>query len=263
MAEEGESHDSNGEEKKKPGMLESAISECGDLLKIGLATAIPAAQALLINPFTYARDTAILTGAQILGNKTTAIKRGEKYTATNTLESAVLGTAITIPSYHLFESMSHLPLNNALDYAVKGAVWGGVAYPAFFGMYQTMDYLIKNRTFKGLPKYLKENYWTALKTAWKTILPFSLINIFFVPPFLQIPIAAALSYAVTLFGAPKKGEIPDDRKKDTTPYSTALMNVTKKGTGLLAEPFYAVGRITDALGEWYKSSPKAEPESAH
>ncbi len=78
---------------------------------------------------------------------------------------------------------------------------GGLIYPSFIGLYQFINYTIRNRSVKGVGKYIKENYWTTLKKSYKYTLPFSLLNVFFAPPILNIPIASALTYAFNLFGA--------------------------------------------------------------
>jgi len=248
------------EESKKIGTLESVVGETlhfgKSLLNLGLAGAIPFAQA-----YTFphlARDTAIMAGAQVAADSTVSLIKGKKYTSGNTLESAVMGTALTTPLYYLFKTAHKIPLDTPLGYLAKAGYWGGVAYPAYVGFYQTVDYLIRNRTFKGLGKYIKENYLGTLKRAWKYLLPISLLNVFFAPPILNIPIAAALTYIFDTFGAPKKGELKEEEKRDPTPYYVAAPRVA----GRLA--YEAVNKLVynplKALYEigsnFYKSAPK-------
>jgi len=215
------------QEKKPVGTLESVVSEFShlgkSLLNLGLAGAIPFAQATL-GP-KYARDTALLAGAQVVGDATTDILKGKKYTSGSALESSLVGTITTIPTYHMFDLINKVPTETALGYVTKASAWGGLAYPAYIGMYQFIDYLIKNRTFKGIGKYIKENYWTTLKKAWRTTFPISLISIFFAPLAWQIPISALIQYGFVLFGAPKKAEVPEEQKRDKTPYYVAAPSV--------------------------------------
>ena len=253
------------EEKKQVGTLESVVDETthliGNAAKIGAGIAIPTAFAYAVPSFK--RDTAILAGAQVASDITTSYKRGKKYTAGSFLESTVLGTAMTPILEGMFRTVNKMPLNAPIDYLAKGAVWGGIMYPAFVASYQPIAYLIRNRTFKGMGKYIKENYWPALKDAWTKLLPFSLLNVFFAPSWLQIPIAATLSYLFDLFGAPQKGEVPEHLKRDKTPYLVATSNVlgrlgknTAKG---IYDTFYGIGA---GIRNLYDSGSKAVSSAA-
>lgn len=249
-------------EEPKKSTLESVVNETLDLgrgiVNLGLAAAVPFAQALALP--RYARDTAILSGAQVLGDASTDRMRGKKYTSGSALESSLVGTLTTIPTYHMFDLINKVPTETALGYLTKASAWGGLAYPAYIGMYQFLDYLIKNRTFKGVGKYIKENYWTTLKKAWRTTFPISLISIFFAPLAWQIPISALIQYGFVLFGAPKKGEVPEDQKRDKTPYLVAVPRVLGRGIYNLGkglyEGAYAIGSgLRDTLYKATAASP--------
>ncbi len=233
-------HEEKKEEPKKIGTLDSVVNEIFDLAKVGAAVAAPFAFG---NAFPAMKtDAYVLSGAQVLGDATTARKRGQKFTKTNMLESSLQGLALTPvaahPLYGVFPLINKIPTNDLMGYVTKGAVWGGVAYPIYMGIYQFFDYLFKNRTFRGLGKYMKENYWTALTTAWKKLFPISLFNIFFAPLSWQVAIGAALSYGLTLFGAPKKGEIKEEEKRDKTPYLVAAPRVLGRGIYNLGKGLY-------------------------
>lgn len=235
------------EEKKKPiGTLESVIKESSDLVKagfnLGLAGLIPYAQALLAPQ--AARDTGILAGVQVLGDATTNFKRGKKTTSAEVLKSSAVGTAIAVPTYYLFKYINKIPLDSIAGYFGRAAAFGGIAAPAFTAFYQGVDYFVRNLSFKGMGKYIKENYLPTLKKFWTRILPFSLANIFFVPAYLQIPVAAGLQYLFTLFGAPKKGELKEEEKRDKTPYLVAASNAAYKlGRNLIYSPLKAIYEI--------------------
>ena len=87
------------QEKKEPkkSTLESIIGETnhffGSAAKLGLAAAAP--YGLYKIAPQWALDTAIDSGAQVLGDATTSFKKGKKFTAGNVLESSVLGTMYT------------------------------------------------------------------------------------------------------------------------------------------------------------------------
>ena len=245
--------------KEKPkGTLESVVDEAfhltGNSAKIGAGIAVPTLFASMFP--MLARDTAILSGAQIASDITTSYKRGKKYTAGSFLESTVLGTGITPVLEGMFRTVNRMPQVTPLDYLAKGAVWGGLMYPAFVGAYQPIAYLTRNRTFKGMGKYIKENYWSTLKTSWTKLLPFSLMNIFFAPSWLQIPISATLSYLFDLIGAPQKGEVPEHLKRDKTPYLVATSNVLGKLGKNAFQGLYDVAYgIGAGLRNLYESAP--------
>lgn len=239
------------EEKKKPvTTLESVVNESlhgvKSLFNLGLAGLIPATQAALVP--TAARDTAILTGAQIAADATTDYKKGKKFTSTDWAKSSAVGTAITLPVHYLFDVLNKIPLDSALGYVGRASMYGGIVYPVYIGAYQFFDYTIKNMSFNGVGIYIKENYLPVLKRAWKTTIPLGLANILLIPAYLQIPIAALLGYAFALFGAPKKEEVPEEMKREKTPYLAAASKAFGKlSTSLIYAPFRALYEIGSGL----------------
>ena len=183
------------EELKKVGTLESVVNETFNLgrtaFNLGVGVGIPSLQSAFV-PYA-ARDTAILTGAQIAADASTDIfKKGKKYTSGDFAKSAAVGTAISVPINYLFSAINKIPTTSALDYIVKGAAWGGIAAPLYIPFYQFIDYSIKNMSFKGVGKYIKENFWPTYKTWFKYLFPINLLNLFLVPPGLQIPVSALM-----------------------------------------------------------------------
>src|SRR3989344_7468328 len=252
------------EEKKPASTLESVVNETthgiGNAFKVGMAGLIPYTSGALFPHF--ARDTALLTASQIAGDATTDRRRNKKYTAGNALESAVIGTALAPPLTGLFEAVHKIPLTSPLGYLGQAAAWGGLAYPAYFGLYQFVNYVVRNKTVKGVGKYIKQHYWPALKHAWKTLFPFSVVNLLFAPAYLNIPIAAGLSYLLTLFGAPKTDEVKEKDKRDKTPYYVAAPTVAAKLVRNSVKGFYdAVYAIGSSVSDLYKSAPKTAAPS--
>src|SRR3989344_2461419 len=242
-----EAHGEHKEEKKPISTLESVVNETthgiGNAFKLGMAGLIPYSSGVLFPHF--ARDTALLSASQIAGDATTDRRRNKKYTSGNLLESAIIGTALAPPLTGLFELVHKIPLTSTLGYVGQAAAWGLFAYPAYFALYQFVNYTVRNKTVKGVGKYMKENYWKSLKHGWKTLYPFSVVNLLFAPAWLNIPIAATLSYLLTLFGAPKKDEVKEKDKRDKTPYYVAAPSVIGK---LGKSVFYGVPSAAYAIG---------------
>ncbi|MGH8556388.1 MAG: hypothetical protein ACRESZ_02775 [Methylococcales bacterium] len=175
------------------------------LRSVGLGAAVVAVPGSLAYIYpAVASDAAVLAIAQIAADATLDYHRGRPYTLESAVESSVLATAMTIPLHHLFGIINtYFPTNSALDYVIKGSVWGGIAFPVYIAGYQFCDYLIKNRTLEGFGGYFRRYFVPVLKQSWLTIFPLSLANIFLIPAAAQIPITAALCYGLALFSTPK------------------------------------------------------------
>ncbi len=207
-----EPKEAHGKEEKKEAQkpvvsLENVVRESWHAIrkgaKLGLAAALPVGLSYMFPQ--AAIDIGTWTAAVIAGDATVNYMKGKKHTMDEILKSSIIGTATAMPLHYIFNAINTIPLTSAAGYIGMAAAFGGIAYPLFVGLYQGVDYLVRNRTFKGMGKYLKENYMPALKKAWKVILPFSLANLYLVPRKFQVAVGSALSYFFTLFGAPKKG----------------------------------------------------------
>ncbi len=252
------------QEKKQISILRSTFNEFLQMVRkvtqLGIAALAPVTQSIVAPEL--ARDTAILSGVQVLGDATTNFKRGKKITAGEISKSLIIGAGISGPSHYAFEYINKISLDSLAGYAARGLAFGGLVAPAFIGLYQTVDYMVRNLSFKGLGKYLKDNYVPTLKTFWKKILPFSLLNIFFVPAYLQIPVAATLQYIFTLFGAPKKNDLKEDEKRDKTPYYVIAGRAMQKFFYNMSYlPLRAGQAINSFLGEVYRA-PQKQPAPA-
>ncbi|MEK6837889.1 MAG: Mpv17/PMP22 family protein [Nanoarchaeota archaeon] len=248
------------EEKKQKsvGTLESVVKESWHAFtsgaKLAGAALMPYAVIKAVPASTL--DTLTWTGAVAAADATTNFRKGKRHAAREILNSSAVASATALPVHYLYKAINNIPLDSALGYFQRAAAFGGLAYPAFIGMYQTVDYLVRNLKFKGLGKYLKENYWPVLKKAWKYVFPLGLANIFFAPAYLQVAIGSAISYALALFGAPKKGELKESEKRDKTPYLVAASSAAYKlGRSLFYAPLKAVEAIGGAVKDLYKKGP--------
>lgn len=256
MAEPIEQPQAEGKKEapKKIGTLESVVNEswhaAKSAAKLTLAALMPYAITKAVPGATL--DTLTWTAANVAADATTNFRKGKKHTAGEILKSSAVASTTALPVHYLYKAINKIPLDSALGYVERAAAFGGLAYPTFTGLYQTVDYLIRNLTFKGLGKYLKENYLPTLKRSWKYILPFGLANIFFVPASLQVAVGSAISYIWALFGAPKKGELKEEEKRDKTPYHVAASNVIYKAGSNVFNTFYNIG---SAISDYFKTTP--------
>ena len=244
-------------EEKKISMLESVINETYEAIKSGFYLSSAAAMPYFLSKSfpAAALDIGTFTAANVAADATTNIRRGKKNTMKEVFKSSAVATALSLPIHYLYKAVNQISLDSVLGYVGRAAAFGGIAYPAFVGMYQAADYTIKNGTFKGLGNYLKENFLPTLKTAWKYLLPISLMNVFFVPSYLQVAVGSAMSYFFSLFGAPKKGEIPESEKRDKTPYYKILGNIGEKVFTLPGKAFDSAYGFGSGIRDYFSSKP--------
>ena len=245
--------------EKKIGTLESVVSESWNAVKssVKLAGAVLMPYAITKAVPAATLDTITLTGGNIAADATTNYRKGKKISMWEIFKSSAVGSAISLPTHYAYKALNKIALDNILGYVKKGAAMGGIVYPAFIGAYQSVDYLVRNLTFRGLGKYLKDNYLPTLKKAWKYLLPISLLNIFFVPSYFQVAVGSALSYVFSLFGAPKKEELKEHEKRQKGSYIAAgAKALGRLGYNLFYAPLKAVEYIGSSIKNWYQSAPK-------
>ena len=264
----GDAHaEKDGHEKKKPiGTLESVINESSHLIKAGLQGAAAAGMPWMLSQSfpKAALDVGTWTAANIAGDAISNYKKGKKTTMGDVANSSAVATATSMPLHYMFNAINKIPLDGIAGYVGRAAALGGIAYPLFNGMYLAADYIIKKRTFKGIGRYLKDNYWPLLKQAWKYVLPFSLLNVFTMPAWLQIPIGSAITTLYVMLKGARKEDIKEHEKRDKTPYLAAASNVLYKlGRSLIYSPLKALYEIAKPSSKPSAPTTQAAPAPAH
>ena len=228
------------EEKKKPvSTLESVIGEIGDLFNLGIGLAAPAAgYALTGNAGVPVVSAAYIAGSE--GNLTSKKIRDES------LSGAIWGTFLNY-------------FTSPLKYLTK---LGKTAYMTMLpfianSVIPTTNYLIENKSPKGLFEKLRKNYWPNVKKTFKAIWPLNLLSaLFFSQPAYIVGAIGLANYLYRKFVVSKKEE--EGKEIDKTPYLVAASNVSYKlarnTTKGLFDAVYAIG---SSLGDLYKTSPKS------
>ncbi|MEK6946461.1 MAG: hypothetical protein AABX32_02540 [Nanoarchaeota archaeon] len=232
-------------EQKPKSTLESVINEAIGAAKsginLGIAALAPATGYVLTgNPGVLANSASFVLGTR--GRKSPETIRNES------LSGAVFGT---------FGHYTGLPLRNMtsplqkLAYMVPWVV-GANAF------YMGEDYLIKNKSPKGMYKKFKENYWPVVKRAFLLPAPINILSAMFLPQKYFLYTLALATFLFRRFVVKDKGE----EQTDKTPYPVAAANVSYKlirnTTKGLTDTIYAFGKTIDG----YLGPSKAAPKSA-
>jgi len=251
------------EEPKKVSTLESVVNETAHLGKnvagYGLATSLPLALGSVAP--SMQRDAMVVSTGFSLGTTFENYKKGKKTTIGDVVKESAVATLITPPLNLAYNVLNAIP-----NPILKGAAYLIPYQLAFIPAYLGIDYLVKKGTFKGLYKEgIKPNIKQVVKDNWLYLGIPGLLNLFFTPAYLQIPVVVGMSFLFKLITSKKsKTEIPESEKRDKIPYLAAASSVIGKGFRnsykIISEPLYAVGSgLRDTL---YKSIPKPAPMPA-
>lgn len=248
----------------KKSMLESMLAETGDALRvIGQGTlAVGMPLALMNTVPDAALDIGSWTAGNCAADLTTNIKSGKRHTMGEVAKSSAVASITSLPIHYAYKAINSISLDSIVGYIGKAAAFGGIVFPALLWLYQSVDYVVRNG-FKGLGKYLKEHYWSKLKSGWKYILPFSLANIFLVQKYLQIAVGSVLGYVLALSGAPK-GELKDSEKKGNAHLLNPINpGYLAEGAGMLYNRLiYGVYTFGKAINDFFKLEVPAAPATA-
>lgn len=220
-------------EQKPKTTLESVIDETFSAAKsginLGIAALAPATGYVLTgNPGVLATSASFTLGTR--GKKSSKVIRDES------LSGAIFG---------VFGHYSRIPVNYMTTKLQK------LAYmiPWVFGanvFYMGEDYLVKNKSPKGMYKKFKEGYWSTVKKAFLLPAPINILSAMFLPQQYFLYTLALATFLFRRFVVGGKGE----EQTDKTPYPAAALNVsyklirnTSKG---LTDTIYAFGRTIDS-----------------
>lgn len=245
------------EEKKQPTKLESAVNESWNAVKAS-TNALVGTGAIAGATALFGLDGLVTAASFPIGAKIGHGLAGKEFKSSNFRDEAIAGALFTPPLWYGVEAVKLAPKVLGLEGAVAnilgasvpisplvvGGLTAGVLTPALNLFYYPLQYVIKNKTFKGLGKDLKENYLPGLKRS----LPITLFSSaavglsYAVPAFAPYLFPAlALSSVVYRMLLSKEGKV--DYKKLFYP-STYLPN--------FINPFYLVSGVASVAGKAYK-----------
>ena len=230
-------------EEKKKSTLESVIDEAFSATKsginLGIAALAPATGYVLTgNPGVLATSASFTLGTR--GRKSSKVIRNES------LSGAIFG---------VFGHYTRIPVNYMTSKLQK------LAYmvPWVFGanaFYMGEDYLVKNKSPKGMYKKFKEDYWPVVKRAFTLPGPINILSAMFLPQKYFLYTLALATFLFRRFVIKDKGE----EQTDKTPYPVAALNVSYKlvrnTTKGLTDTIYAFGNTIGSYLGPSKAAPK-------
>ena len=210
MAEESEKNQAEqGKEKPKPTTLEGAVNESWHAAKASTNTivgsgAIAGATAL------FGLDGLVTAASFPIGGLIESRLAKKPFTSKNFRDEAIAGALFTPPLWYGLEAVKQVPKAFGLEGAVTnilgasvpispyivGGLTLGALTPALTALYYPLQYAIQNKTFKGIGKDFKENYWKGFKrTLPLTALTSAAVGATYALPYLAPYLFPALAVA--------------------------------------------------------------------
>ena len=243
---------------KQPSTLESAVTESWNGIKALTNTGIGAAAIYGASRF-FGLDGLVTAlsfpyGAMIENN----LIKGKKkpYTSKKFRDESIAGAAFTVPLWYGVNALRQIPkafgldgLVNILGYSMplSALAVGGLALasiPLLNVAYYGIKYLADNKTFKGIGKDFKENYWKGTKRSlfylglpWAGTVAASVAFPWMAPILFPILAGFEAAYRVVL-------------SKEKLNYWKLLnpLNYVPK----IINPFYLAGGLGSASGKIYR-----------
>jgi len=249
------------EKPKAPTTLESVVNEYSHAIKAS-TNALLGTGAIAGATALFGLDGLVTTASFPIGARIVKKASGKEFTTGNFRDEAIAGALFTPPLWYGVEAVKQAPkafglegmVTNILGASVpiSPLVVGGLAFgvltPALTALYYPLQYVIQNKTFKGIGKDFKENYWKGfIRAAPLTALTSAAVGASYaIPAFAPylFPILAAGSIFYRVLLSPEKIEY----KRLLYP-STYLPNVLN--------PFYLAGGIATAAGKAYNKATTA------
>lgn len=262
MAEQEEKPAEKKEEKpKQPTTLENILKESSELGKASLNTLLGAG-IFGIGGATYffGLDGLVTAASFPVGGmiEKRLMKEPKPFTSKNFRDEAIAGTLFTPPLLYGFEAVKQVPKAFGLDNVVAnilgtsvpispfvvGGLALGVLTPALIALYYPLQYVIQNKTFKGLGKDFKENYWKGFKrTLPLTTATSAFVGATYALPYLAPYLFPAIAVANILYRVLLS--------KEKLNYAKLLnpFNYLPK----FANPFYVASGATSVAGKVYRN----------
>ena len=162
-------------EEKKPTTLESALKESGEATKSSFNTTLGTG-AIAASTGLFGLDGLVTAASFPIGGLIESKLANKPFTSKNFRDEAIAGTLFTPPLWYSMEAVKQVPrafnLEGAVanilgtSFSVSPFLVGGLAFgalSALTALYYPLQYIVHNKTFKGIVKGLKENYWKGFK----------------------------------------------------------------------------------------------------
>src|SRR3989338_1447713 len=250
------------EEKKGPISLESAVNEHSQFAKGTANTAIGSGAIALATKY-FGLDGLVTAlsfpAGGMIEKRLLARKDGEsdgdyekrkKFTGSNFRDESIAGAAFTVPLWYGVNYERLIPGALGLEGMANVLGVGALTFatlPLFNAVYYPIKYLADNKTFKGMSKDFKENFWKGTKRSLYLGVPYSAavaasIAVPGLYPFL-FPLLAAfeVGFRVVL----SKEKLDYSKLLNPFTYVPNFMN-----------PFYVAGGIGLSAGKVYKGVAK-------
>ena len=259
QAEKPQAQDKKEEKPKQSTTLESAIDESWHATKAATNTligtgAIAGATAL------FGLDGLVTAASFPIGARIVKKASGKEFTTGNFRDEAIAGALFTPPLWYGIEAIKQVPKAFGLDDIVKFNILGtsmsispvvagltfGVLTPALTALYYPLQYVIQNKTFKGIGKDFKENYLKGLiRASPLTALTSAAVGAAYATPFLAPYLFPALAVANILYRVLLSPEKINYWKLNPFRHpSTYLPN--------FLNPFYLASDAASVMGKAYR-----------
>ena len=164
----------HGEKKPKQTTLEGAVNESWDATK-ALTNTIVGSGAISAATKFFGLDGLVTAAAFPAGGFIESRLAKKPFTGKNFRDEAITGALFTPAVWYGVNALREIPkaagldgLVNVLGYSVQTAALatGALTFasiPLFNALYYPLKYAVDNKTFKGIGKDFKENYWKGTK----------------------------------------------------------------------------------------------------
>ena len=274
------------EEKPKPTTLESAVNESSHAIKASTNTligtgAIAGATAL------FGLDGLVTAASFPIGGRIAQKARADgkgEFTSKNFRDESIAGALFTPPLWYGIETIKQVPKAFGIDDIVTANILGqavsisptvagltfGVLTPALTALYYPLQYLMQNKTFKGLGEDFKKNYLKGLiRTAPLTAITSAAVGVTYATPFLAPYLFPALAVANILYRvllSPEK--ISYKKLFYPSTYLPNFMNPSYLASGAVSVLSKTYNKVTSAaysigsaIGSLFKKAPAPATEA--
>ena len=279
LEQKGQTTPEKKEEKpKQPSTLEGVVTESWSGVKALTNTALGTG-AIAGAGALYGIDGLVTGAAFPLGSRILSKLKGEEFGYNRFRDEAIFGSLWTPISVNSINWVKQIPKAFGLDSIVTnvyghsvpltsslvaGAVTSGLLIPALLGLYYPMEYIIKNKTFRGVGKYLKENYYKGLKqTLPLTIFSGLAVAANYAMPFLApylFPAIAVSNVLFKIFASTGEGKREYKRLLYPSTYLPNPFNAVEGISSLAGKVYGSVNSLAYGVGSYIRTLLKSEPK---